>query len=89
MQVAPIDLRPFRERPASQRRDVTAAFDQPIEAELARIVEDRAADRGHAVEGTDALAYSREQDLRARVAAHLVPTLGRANDHRRRDGASR
>jgi isopenicillin N synthase-like dioxygenase len=97
MQVAPIDLRPFREGTAAQRRSVAAAFDragresgffavtghgidealldamldvtgryfdQPIEAKLAHVVADRAANRGYAAEGTEALAYSLgERDL--------------------------
>ena len=96
MPVAPIDLRPFREGSASQRRAVAAAFDRagcesgffavtghgvdpgcstpcstspallrpPIEDKLAHLVEDRAANRGYAAEGTEALAYSLgERDL--------------------------
>jgi len=45
--------------------DVTGAyFDLPIEEKMAHVVPDRAANRGYAAEGTEALAYSLgEQDL--------------------------
>jgi isopenicillin N synthase-like dioxygenase len=91
MRVEPIDLRPFREGSAGDRRrvaeqfdraartsgflsisghgvdddlcaemlDVTAQFfDLPADAKMAYFVEDRAANRGYAPEGSEALAYS-------------------------------
>ena len=97
MDVTPIDLRPFRDGDAADRRAVAAQFDragrtsgffavtghgidralldemlavttgffdQPLASKAELVVEDRAANRGYAPEGTEALSYSiGEQDL--------------------------
>lgn len=77
---------------SAEMLDVTAQyFDRPAAEKMAHFVEDRAANRGYAPEGSEALAYSLgEGDL---PADHFVPfldegpTVIRANNYQRRPGA--